>query len=261
MMQSVIPAVYPILKQHLPSGLRPDRPDHAHLAAHRVAAAAAGRDCTRTAGPTPYSLPIGMGFTLVGLLLLSRRRRPSPVLLAVAMVGIGSSVFHPGVDRAWRAWPRADSTASRSRCSRWAATPGSSLGPLLAAFIVLPAGQRSIAWFSAAALLAIVGADARGRVVQAPSAQRRNRAPRKSSDNAPSAPSRFALAIAVLCSLIFSKYLLFGEPDQLLHVLPDQPGSTSRCRPRRCTCSCFSARSPRAPSSAVPSAIASAANT
>ena len=103
----------------------------------------------------PYSLAIGMGFTLTGLLLLSS----APTFARDSAGGRHWSAsvrrcFIPN-RRASRAWPRADSTAWRNRCFRSAATPARRLGPLLAAFIVLPEGQHSIAWFSIAALLAI----------------------------------------------------------------------------------------------------------
>src|SRR5471032_1654700 len=105
--------------------------------------------------PQPYSLPIGMGFTLSGLLLLAAAQSFPVVLLAAALVGTGSSVFHPESSRVAR-------MASGGRLGlaqslfQVGGNFGSAIGPLLAAFIVLPRGQSSVAWFSLAALVAMI---------------------------------------------------------------------------------------------------------
>ncbi len=105
--------------------------------------------------PQPYSLSLGMGFTLVGLILLAFADRYWLLLVASAMVGIGSSVFHPESSRIAR-------MASGGRLGlaqslfQVGGNFGSALGPLLAAFIVLPRGQSSVAWFSLAALVAMI---------------------------------------------------------------------------------------------------------
>jgi len=92
--------------------------------------------------PSPYSLMVGMGFTLVGLLLMSRANTYPLILFAAALIGMGSSVFHPEASRVARMRPVA-ATAWRSRCSRSAANMGSAAGPLLAAFIVVPRASRA----------------------------------------------------------------------------------------------------------------------
>jgi FSR family fosmidomycin resistance protein-like MFS transporter len=105
--------------------------------------------------PMPYSLTIGMGASLCGLLLLSVASSYPVLLLAAALVGIGSSVFHPESSRVAR-------MASGGRYGfaqsvfQVGGNIGSALGPLLAASIVVPAGQKSIAWFSIVALLGMV---------------------------------------------------------------------------------------------------------
>ena len=96
-----------------------------------------------------------MGFTLVGLLLLSLAPSFAGILVAVALVGVGSSVFHPESSRVARMASGGQHGLAQS-LFQVGGNAGSALGPLLAAFIVLPQGQRSIAWFSLAALLAIV---------------------------------------------------------------------------------------------------------
>jgi FSR family fosmidomycin resistance protein-like MFS transporter len=105
--------------------------------------------------PKPYSLAIGMGFTLVGLLLLSIASTYPWLLAAAAMVGIGSSIFHPESSRIARLASGGKHGLAQS-LFQTGGNFGTSLGPLLAAFIVLPRGQGSVAWFSLIALAAIV---------------------------------------------------------------------------------------------------------
>ena len=123
--------------------------------------------------PTWYSLPLGMSFTLCGLLLLSQAAYPL-LLLAAALIGTGSSVFHPESSRIARLASGGRHGFAQS-FFQVGGNLGSALGPLLAAFIVLPRGQSSIAWFGVAALLAIALLFARRRLV--PAARRRRRKP------------------------------------------------------------------------------------
>ena len=105
--------------------------------------------------PKPYSLMVGMGFTLVGLLLLSVASSFPRILMAVALVGVGSSIFHPESSRIARLASGGRHGFAQS-VFQVGGNAGSALGPLLAAFFVLPRGQGSIVWFSVAALLALV---------------------------------------------------------------------------------------------------------
>jgi FSR family fosmidomycin resistance protein-like MFS transporter len=153
MLQSVIPAVYPILKQAI-AWISADRLDHlsVQLTASLLQPFVGMYTDHR---PTPYSLPVGMGFTLSGLLLLAYAPRFGTILVAVALVGVGSSVFHPESSRVARlasgrtAWPGAIALSGGGQCRVGA---GSAAGRADRA----AGGQRSIAWFSAAALLAII---------------------------------------------------------------------------------------------------------
>lgn len=104
--------------------------------------------------PQPFSLPVGMGFTLTGLLLMAFAPTFPFLLVAAALVGCGSSVFHPESSRVARMASGGRHGLAQS-LFQVGGNAGSSLGPLLAALIVIPHGQRSIAWFSAAALVAI----------------------------------------------------------------------------------------------------------
>jgi FSR family fosmidomycin resistance protein-like MFS transporter len=102
----------------------------------------------------PYALAIGMGFTLVGLLILARAPNYRTVLVAAALVGIGSSVFHPESSRVARMASGGQLGMAQS-LFQVGGNAGTALGPLLAAF-VLPRGQSSIAWFSLVALVAMI---------------------------------------------------------------------------------------------------------
>jgi MFS transporter, FSR family, fosmidomycin resistance protein len=105
--------------------------------------------------PMPYSLPVGMGFTLCGLLLLAVAPNFAVLLVAAALVGTGSSVFHPESSRVARLASGGRHGFAQSLFQVGGNT-GSSLGPLLAAWVIVPHGRGSVAWFSLAALLAIV---------------------------------------------------------------------------------------------------------
>ncbi|RAO75152.1 MFS transporter [Dyella jiangningensis] len=105
--------------------------------------------------PMPYSLPVGMGFTLCGLLLLATAPNFAVLLVAAALVGTGSSVFHPESSRVARMASGGRHGLAQS-LFQVGGNAGSSLGPLLAAWIIVPHGRGSVAWFSLAALLAMV---------------------------------------------------------------------------------------------------------
>jgi FSR family fosmidomycin resistance protein-like MFS transporter len=104
--------------------------------------------------PRPFSLATGMSISLLGLILLAFAWSYAVLLLAAAMVGLGSSIFHPESSRVARMASGGRHGLAQS-LFQVGGNAGSSIGPLLAAFIVLPHGQTSIAWFSIAALLAI----------------------------------------------------------------------------------------------------------
>ncbi len=105
--------------------------------------------------PQPYSLTVGMGFTLAGLLLFSRAASYPWLLFAAGLTGIGSSIFHPESSRIARLASGGRHGLAQS-LFQTGGNFGTSLGPLMAAFIVLPHGQSSVAWFSIVALVAIV---------------------------------------------------------------------------------------------------------
>lgn len=105
--------------------------------------------------PQPYSLAIGMGFTLIGLISLSQAGHFYTMLISVAFIGIGSSIFHPEASRMAHAASGGKRGLAQS-VFQLGGNAGSSLGPLLAAWIIVPYGQFSVIWFSVIALLAIM---------------------------------------------------------------------------------------------------------
>ena len=153
-MQSLVPAIYPILKTSY--GL-----DFGQLGLITLAFYFTSSLLQPLVGfvadkrPMPYSLPVGMGFTLTGLFLLSRAASFPMLMVAAAIVGIGSSVFHPESSRVARMASGGRHGLAQSLFQVGGNT-GSAIGPLLAAFVVVPHGQRSIAWFMLIALLAMV---------------------------------------------------------------------------------------------------------
>jgi FSR family fosmidomycin resistance protein-like MFS transporter len=104
--------------------------------------------------PQPFSLPIAMTCSLIGLLLLSVANSYMLILVSAALVGIGSSVFHPEASRVARMASGGRYGLAQSLFQLGGST-GSAIGPLLAAFIVVPRGQGSVAWFSLVALVAM----------------------------------------------------------------------------------------------------------
>jgi FSR family fosmidomycin resistance protein-like MFS transporter len=104
--------------------------------------------------PKPYSLAFGMGCTLTGLLVLALAPNYGTLLFAAALVGTGSSIFHPESSRVARMASGGQHGLAQS-IFQVGGNTGSAMGPLLAAWIIIPRGQQSVAWFSLAALLAI----------------------------------------------------------------------------------------------------------
>jgi FSR family fosmidomycin resistance protein-like MFS transporter len=160
--------------------------------------------------PRPYSLAVGMGFTLVGLVLLAFAGNYGLLLLAAALIGTGSSVFHPESSRVARMASGGKHGLAQS-VFQVGGNVGSAVGPLLAAFIVLPRGQSSVAWFSGAAMLGMFVLFNVGHWYKAHGVARLK--PRIVDGKAEVAPRRkeVTVAIAVLLALIFSKYFYLAS--------------------------------------------------
>jgi MFS transporter, FSR family, fosmidomycin resistance protein len=152
----------------------------------------------------PFSLSIGMGSTFIGLLLLSVAGTYPTILIAAALVGLGSAVFHPESARIAR-------LASGGRYGfaqsvfQLGGSFGTSMGPVLAAMIVVPFGQPSIAWFSSIAFLAILILWRIGLWYK-PQVTGRKTAPISAHPDAPGS-AKVKIALAVLVALMFSKQL------------------------------------------------------
>lgn len=161
--------------------------------------------------PQPYSLAMGMGFTLIGLITLSLSTNFYTMLVAVALIGTGSSIFHPEASRMAHAASGGKRGLAQS-VFQLGGNAGSSLGPLLAAWIIVPYGQFSVAWFSLIALLAIliltfVGNWYKGYLVQL---KERAKVKTQSVGNHLS-KQKVVFAIAILLVLIFSKYFYMAS--------------------------------------------------
>jgi len=206
LMQSLVPALYPILKTSY------------GLSFGQIGVITLAFQCTASMlqpvvgiytdrRPQPYSLMIGIAFTLVGLLCMSRASSYPAILLSAGLIGMGSSVFHPEASRVARMAAGGRYGLAQS-LFQVGGNVGSASGPLLAAFVVVPHGQSSIAWFAVAALVAIVillqvgGWYARQRGATRSVTRGRADAPARA---AALPPRRLALAMAVLVALLFSK--------------------------------------------------------
>ena len=210
-MQSLIPSTYPLLKKSL------------HLDFSQLGMVTFCFQLTASLlqpfvglytdrKPKPYSLAAGMCFSGTGLALLSRADSFPLVLISVALVGIGSSIFHPEASRlAYLA--SGGRRGMAQSIFQLGGNAGSALGPLLAAQIIAPFGQSRIIWFCLAALLAIIVLIRTGAWYQ------RNLALRTTPSRSPAAPahtlpvsrSRVIAALLILLVLIFSKYFYMAS--------------------------------------------------
>ena len=210
LIQSLLPAIYPILKAgfHLDFG-QIGMITFVFQVTASVLQPVVGLYTDRR--PLPFSLAAGMSLSLTGLLLLASAPSFAVLLLAAGTIGLGSAIFHPESSRVAR-------MASGGRYGfaqslfQVGGNAGSALGPLLAAFIVVPNGQSSVAWFSLAALggmlvLTAVGRWYAERLRVSASAKPSGSYDRDSSLSKP----RVVATIAILLALIFSKYFYMAS--------------------------------------------------
>lgn len=209
MMQSLLPAIYPLLKTNY--GL-----DFGQIGLFTFTSQATASVLQPLVGlyadrnPRPYSLAVGMTSTLAGLVLLAHAPSFAVLLVAAMLVGVGSSVFHPESSRVAR-MAAGDRPGLAQSLFQVGGNAGSALGPLLAAFIVLRHGQTSVAWFSLAAMLGILLLVRVGRWYQA-HGLRRMEAGVASATARPALPRRqVGLAMAVLIALVFSKFFYMAS--------------------------------------------------
>ena len=205
LIQSLLPAIYPLLKQsfHLDFG-QIGLITLAFQATASLLQPAVGLYTDRR--PLPFSLAAGMMVSLAGLALLAIAPTYGALVAAAALVGLGSAIFHPEASRVARLASGGHFGLAQS-VFQVGGNAGTALGPLLAAFVVVPHGQGSVAWFGLAALTGIgllsgVGRWYAGRLAAAP------RVPQAARASGPGALSRARVVatIAILLALIFSKF-------------------------------------------------------
>lgn len=158
--------------------------------------------------PQPRSLPVGMGFTLVGLVMLSLAQTYPELLIAAALVGTGSSVFHPESSRVARMASGGRHGLAQS-LFQVGGNLGSALGPLLAAIIIAPYGKGHVAWFVLAALLAMIILMQVSRWYRV---QTKNTGPANAAREISPFPRKTIITgISVLLILIFSKFVYMSS--------------------------------------------------
>ena len=204
-LQALLPAIYPLLK------------DSYHLSFTQIGLISLTYQVTGSLlqpvvgfytdrRPKPYSLPIGMTVTLIGLIVLSQANSFGLLCVSAATVGIGSSIFHPEASRVARMASGGQHGFAQS-LFQVGGNFGTSLGPLLAAAIIIPRGQGHILWFTGLALVGIIVLTRIGgwyqrnlaRLVTKPRAAGAAELPRLSS-------RQVSFALGILVVLIFSKY-------------------------------------------------------
>lgn len=201
--QSLLPALYPVLQRNY--ALTFTQIGFLHLAFQVTASLlqpAVGLYTDKR--PTFRLLPMGMACSMLGLLLLAGARSYSLLVVAAMCVGLGSSIFHPDASRHAR-------TASGGRFGfaqsvfQVGGNTGTAIGPLLAAFVVLPFGQPAVAWFS---VLALIGMGLLWAVGTWAKARARARAAAPAPAPGIALPARHVgFVLTILAVLVFSKYV------------------------------------------------------
>ncbi len=208
MISSLLPAIYPLLK------------DAYRLDFAQVGLITLTYQCTASLlqplvglhtdrRPIPYSLPAGMGFTLLGLIMLAMAHSFATILFAAALVGTGASVFHPESSRVARMASGGQHGLAQS-LFQLGGNAGLAIGPLLAAVIVLPRGQSAVAWFSLAVLLAIILLSWVSGWAKRHMFLGSSRAAHKEL-HAPVSSKRVVTSIIILLALLFSKFFYLAS--------------------------------------------------
>ncbi|OYV24759.1 MAG: MFS transporter [Rhodospirillales bacterium 20-58-10] len=207
MMQSLLPAVYPILK----GGFNLNFGEIGLLTLIYQITASLLQPMIglyTDKKPQPYSLPVGMGFTLAGLVVLALAPRYLMLLAGAAMLGVGSSIFHPESSRIARLASGGRHGLAQS-VFQVGGNFGQSLGPLLAAFFILPHGRASLAWFAFVALAAMGILSMLGHWYQS-NGHARPQVGKLGAQTGLSAGQTKA-AMAVLVMLMFSKFFYLSS--------------------------------------------------
>jgi FSR family fosmidomycin resistance protein-like MFS transporter len=209
MMQSLIVAIYPLLKGEF------------HLSFAQVGVITLTYQICASVlqpvigvytdkNPKPYSLSIGMGFTLIGMVTLAFAPNYVSVLAAAALIGAGSSIFHPESSRIARLASGGRHGLAQS-IFQVGGNAGSAMGPLLAAWIIIPHGQASMAWFALAAMVAIAVLARVGAWYKRQHLDRSGGSKHLPAAASPVSAKRVAWSIGILVALIFSKYFYIAS--------------------------------------------------
>jgi MFS transporter, FSR family, fosmidomycin resistance protein len=159
--------------------------------------------------PMPYSLPVGMASSLAGLMTLAFAPNYGALLAGAMLLGLGSSIFHPESSRIARL-ASGGSHGMAQALFQVGGNFGSALGPLAAAFIVLPRGQHGLAWFALAAIAGIVVLTGLGRWYSV-NGHARKPASNAQVRHASLSKGQVSKAMAVLIALLFSKYIYLAS--------------------------------------------------
>ncbi|MEJ7779320.1 MAG: MFS transporter [Daejeonella sp.] len=160
--------------------------------------------------PQPYSLAVGMGFTLAGLISLSLAPSFAMLIVSVALVGIGSSIFHPEASR-MASMASGGRRGMAQSVFQVGGNAGSSIGPLLAALIIVPYGQSNIIWFSLLALLAILILINVGGWYKRKIRLKTEKAPGAETNTRLLSAKQVVISVLILLTLIFSKYFYLAS--------------------------------------------------
>lgn len=207
--QSLIPAIYPVIKESY------------HLSFSQIGLITLTFQMAASLfqpfvglytdkKPQPYSLAIGMGFTLLGLIILSLSNGFYMMLASVALIGTGSSIFHPEASRMAHAASGGRRGLAQS-IFQLGGNAGSSLGPLLAAWIIVPYGQFSVIWFSLIALLAILILSRVGNWYKGHMLKKAKQGAKVETVVNKFSRKKVIFAVGILLVLIFSKYFYMAS--------------------------------------------------
>ena len=203
MMQALLPAVYPILQGSFSlSFTQVGLLTFVYQVTASLLQPFIGAYTDRR--PQPYSLPVGMAASMAGLLTLAYAPSYPVLLTGSVLLGIGSSIFHPETSRIARLASGGSHGLAQS-LFQVGGNFGSAVGPLAAAFLVLPRGQEGLARFALVALAGMILLGALGRWYQA--AGHARRPARRPARHATLSRRKVATAITVLIALLFSKYI------------------------------------------------------
>lgn len=209
MVQSIIPSIYPVIKDKY--GFTFGQIGIITLVFQMTSSILqpfVGRFADRH--PQPFSLSTGMVFTLLGCIMLSVANSYSLILVAVGVIGCGSSIFHPEASRIAQMAAGGKKGLAQS-IFQVGGNGGSAIGPLLAAVVVIPFGQPSIAWFSIVALIAGISLIPVGKWYKKQIDRIKTESVAPNPAVLALSSRKIHLAIFILCILTFSKYFYMAS--------------------------------------------------